>query len=252
MKLLIIPGHGAGDPGAVSIIDGRTHREAKETRAVVSALREALTGYSGLEVTVYPENKNAFEDGQYGSMSQQIYFTDFDLVIEVHFNSAAKDLRGDGRTTGTECFVPSAETDTALETAICENISALGLRNRGVKKYNWAVINRARKAGCHACLLEVCFIDDKDDMAVYLAKKTEIAQAIARAVAETYHLEKEDGDDMKRYNSMAEIPAWGQEAVKKLVLAGKLNGKGAPKDAQGYPTDMDLSEDMLRLIVMLG
>lgn len=252
MKLLLIAGHGNGDPGAVSIIDGKPYREEKETRTVVSALREALTGYSGLEVTVYPENKNAFEDGQFGSMAQQIYLAEFDLVIEVHFNSAAKDADGNGKTTGVECFVPAAEKAVRLESGICQNISSLGLRNRGVKKYNWAVINRARKAGCHACLLEVCFIDDKDDMTLYLAKKTEIAQAIARAVAETYHLEKEDEDDMKRYNSMAEIPAWGQEAVKKLVLAGKLNGKGAPKDAQGYPTDMDLSEDMLRLIVMLG
>lgn len=252
MKLLLIAGHGNGDPGAMSVIDGISYREAKETRAVVAALRGALDGYNGLEVVTYPDTKNAFEDGQAGSMAQQIYFTGFDLVIEIHFNSAAKDLRGDGRTAGIECFVPVSESDTTLETAICENIAALGLRNRGVKKYNWAVINRARKAGCHTCLLEVCFIDDKDDMKLYLAKKTEIAQAIARAVAETYHLEKEDEDDMKRYNSMAEIPAWGQEAVKKLVLAGKLNGKGAPKDAQGYPTDMDLSEDMLRLIVMLG
>lgn len=251
MKLLLIAGHGAGDPGAVSVIDGRSYREARETRAVVAALRDALAGYHDLEVTAYPEDKNAFEDGQAGSMAQQIYFTDFDLVIEVHFNSAAKDLRGDGRTTGTECFVPSAETDTTLESAMIEKISALGLRNRGVKKYNWSVINRARRSGCHACLLEVCFIDDKDDMALYLAKRTEIAQAIARAVSETYHLEKED-EEVKRYNSMAEIPAWGQEAVKKLVLTGKLSGKGAPKDAQGYPTDMDLSEDMLRLIVMLG
>ena len=252
MKLLLIAGHGNGDPGAVSIIDGKSYREEKETRAVVAALRGALDGYNGLEVVTYPETKNAFEDGQAGSMAQQIYFTGFDLVIEIHFNSAAKDLRGDGRTAGIECFVPVSESDTTLETAICENIAALGLRNRGVKKYNWAVINRARKAGCHTCLLEVCFIDDKDDMKLYLAKKTEIAQAIARAVGETYHLEMEDEDNMKRYNSMAEIPAWGQESVKKLVLAGKLRGKGAPKDAQGYPTDMDLSEDMLRLIVMLG
>ena len=197
MKLLLIAGHGNGDPGAMSVIDGISYREAKETRAVVAALRGALDGYNGLEVVTYPETKNAFEDGQAGSMAQQIYFTGFDLVIEIHFNSAAKDLRGDGRTAGIECFVPVSESDTTLETAICENIAALGLRNRGVKKYNWAVINRARKAGCHTCLLEVCFIDDKDDMKLYLAKKTEIAQAIARAVAETYHLEKEDEDDMK-------------------------------------------------------
>ncbi len=232
------------------MIDGKSYRESVETRAVVHALESALKGYNGLEVTVYPESKNAFDDGQYGAMAQQIYLAEFDLVIEVHFNSAARNLTGDGRTTGVECFVPSAETNTALERAMCENIAAIGLRNRGVKQHNWSVIARAKRAGCHACLLEVCFIDDKDDMMLYLSRREQIAEEIAKAVADTYHLEMED-EEVKRYNSMAEIPAWGQDAVKKLVLTGKINGKGAPKDAQGYPTDMDLSEDMLRLIVML-
>lgn len=62
----------------------------------------------------------------------------------------------------------------------------------------------------------------------------------------------EEGESVKRYNTMSEIPDWAQPAVKKLILAGRLNGKGAPRDSQGYPTDLDLSEDMVRLIVMLG
>ena len=55
-----------------------------------------------------------------------------------------------------------------------------------------------------------------------------------------------------RYNTLSEIPSWGQDAVKKLILSGKLNGKSGKKDSQGYPTDLDLSEDMIRLIVILG
>lgn len=55
-----------------------------------------------------------------------------------------------------------------------------------------------------------------------------------------------------RYNTLSEIPSWGQDAVKKLILSGKLKGKSGKKDSQGYPTDLDLSEDMVRLIVMMG
>ena len=56
---------------------------------------------------------------------------------------------------------------------------------------------------------------------------------------------------MKRYNTMSEIPGWAKPSVKKLCLNGKLNGKSGQKDSQGYPMDLDLSDDMLRLVVML-
>lgn len=59
-------------------------------------------------------------------------------------------------------------------------------------------------------------------------------------------------DDMqKRYNTIAELPDWAKPAVQKLCWAGKLKGKTGNKDANGFPTDLDLSEDMIRLIVML-
>lgn len=59
-------------------------------------------------------------------------------------------------------------------------------------------------------------------------------------------------DDMqKRYNTIAELPDWAKPAVQKLCWAGKLKGKSGNKDANGFPTDLDLSEDMIRLIVML-
>ena len=55
-----------------------------------------------------------------------------------------------------------------------------------------------------------------------------------------------------RYNRFEEIPAWGQPAVDRLIKAGKLKGSGAPFDKDGRPTDMNLSLDMLRLIVMFA
>lgn len=60
---------------------------------------------------------------------------------------------------------------------------------------------------------------------------------------------------MKRYQTMAEIEKaapWAVEKVQRLIQAGKLNGKSGQKDAKGNPTGLDLSEDMLRIIAMLG
>ena len=73
---------------------------------------------------------------------------------------------------------------------IVEKIAALGLKNRGVKRTNWRVIARAKASGTSSALLEVCFIDDKDDMQIYTAKKDQIAAAVATAIAEQFGLKK--------------------------------------------------------------
>lgn len=65
----------------------------------------------------------------------------------------------------------------------------------------------------------------------------------------------EEEENMQRYNTMAEIEKaapWAVEKVQRLIQAGKLNGKSGQKDAKGNPTGLDLSEDMLRIIAMLG
>ena len=54
---------------------------------------------------------------------------------------------------------------------------------------------------------------------------------------------------MKRYNTIEEIPEWGRETVVKLCARGIIKGRGAEPDAEGYPTDLDLSDDMLRMLV---
>ncbi len=51
------------------------------------------------------------------------------------------------------------------------------------------MIARAKASGTSSALLEVCFIDDKDDMQIYTAKD-QIAAAIATAIAEQFGLKK--------------------------------------------------------------
>ena len=67
---------------------------------------------------------------------------------------------------------------------------------------------------------------------------------------------KTDGgedEDMTRYNTMEEIRAgapWAADTVKKLIGLDCIRGNGAPADGDGNPTDMDLSQDMLRMLVV--
>ena len=236
MNLLLISGHGAGDPGVTATINGRAYREADEARKVTAALREALEG--SCSVTVYPTDRNAFEDYKKGTLSAVARFPQYDYVLEIHFN-ALQGGAADSRTKGVECYVTTGETGTEVEEAICRKLAALGLTNRGVKRKDWSVIRTARKAGVPAALLEVCFLDDPDDMAVYTAKFRQIVEGIAEAVREGFGLRKEKAmtyDTFKEYmeqymNELAakEPSAWSKGdrewAEKRGIIQGDTTGK---------------------------
>jgi hypothetical protein len=49
--------------------------------------------------------------------------------------------------------------------------------------------------------------------------------------------------------SLDDVPTWAEQTVKKLISKGILGGSGAT-DANGNPTELDLSLDMVRLLVM--
>ena len=49
---------------------------------------------------------------------------------------------------------------------------------------------------------------------------------------------------------MQEVPEWGRATIRKMVDKGYCKGGGAPLDKDGYPTDINLSEDMLRILVI--
>lgn len=238
MNLLLISGHGAGDPGATSYITGRTRREADETRRVTAAVAKALNGYCG--VTIYPTDRNAYDDFRKSTLAAVAQFSRYDFVLEVHFNALSQSA-ADGSTKGVECYVPTDTEDTTLPAALCRNLAVLGLRNRGVKRKNWSVIHTAQRTGTPAALLEVCFIDDPDDMAIYDARFQAAADAIAQAVISTYHLTREEVDDVTIYKTLADVPAWGRPTVEKLLEKGYLEGTG---------DGLNLEHNMLRVLVI--
>lgn len=182
MKILLISGHGAGDPGATS----QFGKEADETIYMVEEIKKTLSKYA--QVDLYPTNRNAYSDIKKGKLA--VNFANYGYVFEVHFNACVNDTKGNGVTTGTEIFVTTAEKTVGVENRVLKAIAAFGLKNRGVKRKNYTVIARAKAAGVSSALLETCFIDDKDDMQIYANKKAQIAEAIAIAIAEQFVLKK--------------------------------------------------------------
>lgn len=196
MKILLISGHGAGDSGACATIKGVKYKEATETITMVKLIEKELKKYA--DVDLYPTDRNAFQDIKNGCL--KVNFKKYDYVLEIHFNACVNDLKGNGKTTGTEIYVPKSESVTDTEKAIVNAIAKFGLKNRGVQKYNWTVTTRAHNAGVQSSLVEICFIDDADDMKIYNAKKEEIAQAIADAIISTNNL-KADKPKSKTNNT---------------------------------------------------
>lgn len=88
-----------------------------------------------------------------------------DLDISFHQNAAKVDP-GDGKTKGVEVFVYSknSEAYAAAERA-CAKLSALGFTNRGVKISTGLYV--LKHTHSPAMLIEVGFVDDKDDANLY-------------------------------------------------------------------------------------
>lgn len=102
-----------------------------------------------------------------------------DLDVSIHFNACRKD-KGDGKTKGVEVLVYNKRGNAAkyAEVIAKEVANALGVTNRGVKENK--SLYYLRKTNAPALLIEVCFVDDKDDVKKYDPDK--VAEAIVKAI----------------------------------------------------------------------
>ncbi|MGO5027498.1 N-acetylmuramoyl-L-alanine amidase [Candidatus Agathobaculum pullicola] len=195
MNILLIAGHGGTpyDPGAC----GCGYTEAVETRRLATAVAPMLRKY-GFNVTMYDQSNDAYKVLRSGG---SLPLFGIGYVLEIHLNAGVSDKDGNGATTGTEVLVHTAESGVSVEQAICRRISALGFKNRGVKRRdNLQVMNTVHRAGISHALVEICFIDDADDMKLYKTKFYDIAHAIADGVAEGFGktVQKEDDEVVEK------------------------------------------------------
>lgn len=103
--------------------------------------------------------------------------------ISLHFN-ACFHSPADGKSKGIEALVYKTGGDAEkIAKAVCNKVSnATGLTNRGVKiRTDLYFLKRTNKP---AVLIEICFVDDQDDVKIYKANKDLIAKKIAKAIAQ--------------------------------------------------------------------
>lgn len=225
-KILLIAGHGNGDSGAV----GCGFKEADLTREMVRLISNKLLPCATVDIADTSKNWFDYVCKKGGSLITKGY----DYALEIHFNACVNDTKGNGITTGTEIYVTTSEKGTSVEQAIVDNIAVLGLKNRGVKRYNWGLINYIKKQGVSSALLETCFIDDADDMKIYTAKKDKIAEAVAKGIIDGFKLKKEGGNvSVERFTDIK--GNFAESQINEIVDMGIMQGTGNNKFEPNEP-----------------
>lgn len=166
-------GHNKIVPGASSYLNEVTE-DRKVTAGVIKLLK--AQGHTVYDCT---DNVGKTQSANLANIVAKCNKHTAALDISIHFNAAKKDS-GDGKTKGTEVFVYSSSSKAkAAAKRVCKKLAALGFTNRGVKVSKGLYVLKNTKSP--AMLIEVCFVDDKDDANLY--NKVGV-DAICKAIAE--------------------------------------------------------------------
>lgn len=177
MRIGIDMGHTLSGEGTGS--QGCGYKEQNLTRELGKIVIEMLKkeGHTVYDCTVDKSSNNAQQliDRVNKANKQPL-----DLFVSIHFNACVNDVKGDGRTTGTEVLLHSMSSKAKpYAERIVKKIANVGLKNRGVKTHNAYVLKHTKAP---ALLIETCFIDDRDDMNVYLKSPKKVAKAIVEGI----------------------------------------------------------------------
>lgn len=203
--VVLDPGHGGGDPGAVA----NGLYEKNLTLKIAQYCKAELEQYSGIEVymtrdrdsdvggsTATQELQNRVNVGKkYGA----------DLLISIHINA--------GGGTGAEVYYPNNNYNSSIgsqggsaATKIQAELTALGLYNRGTKIRNavndkypngsaadyYGIIRMSKLAGFPGLIVEHAFIDNKNDAAFLKSEANlkKLGVADATGIAKYFGLSK--------------------------------------------------------------
>jgi N-acetylmuramoyl-L-alanine amidase len=240
-SFVISSAHSAKISGAVGIIS-----EVTESRRVVSRVAEYLRQLDAT-VTTFNDDVSTTVSANISAIVSFHNRQSRDLDISVHFN----EFKTTDNPMGTEVLYRN-QNERGIAAKVSDAIAqAGGFIDRGAKqRLDLGFLNGVNKP---AILIEVCFVDSVRDVELYRANFDKICLAIAETISGKNLIGDEDKmtqerfnqmlkDAIKVYNTVEEVPQWAKTTVKKMVDKGYLQGSGK---------GLNLTEDMIRLLVIL-
>jgi N-acetylmuramoyl-L-alanine amidase len=229
MKINIHAGHGKQDSKSCGAYTSMLY-ESVENRLIKDELIEILKrkGCTVYDCTVdYPSSQSDCIN----KIVKKCNSNNVDLDISIHFNSGRNDLKGDSKTGGVECILYSENNALPYALRICKEIASLGFTNRGIK-YN-KTLGVLKNTKAPAIIVEVCFVDDKDDVDLY--KKINY-KVVAKAIAEGILNEKIGDDNMEVKNLKVKINGTYYE-IEGLVVNDRNYIKVRDLEKAGFKID---------------
>ena len=165
VKVFVICGHGAGDPGACAA--------GQSEAALVRKLAARMKALGGSEVQIADMSRNWYADNGIGRGQCPKGVP----VIELHMDSAGAGARG------AHVIIKAGFKPDAVDNALADRVCAIlpGRSQRIVGRSDLANPNRAARLGINYRLLEVGFITDATDLGIFNGRMDEIARAILGA-----------------------------------------------------------------------
>ena len=199
--IVLDPGHGGGDPGAI----GGGIREDQVNFKLAQYAKEELEQYEGVKVylTRYNDNLSIYDRVEIAKSYQA------DLLVSMHINSGAG-----GSARGVAIWVTQDKTKVqyyqkAAEAAqiMLNSISSLGIQNNGVQTRSgqpdewydsgvvqdyYGIIRYAQRVELRSLLVEHCYIDNAQDRTFIDSDEDirRLAQADVRGIVEAYQLNR--------------------------------------------------------------
>ena len=165
-KLFVIPGHGAGDPGA----GGNGYDEAERVRALATKIKQ----YGGDNVILADFSRNYYADNGISSLS----LPSDTCIVELHMDSGPSSAKG-GHVI-IQAGVGGADSyDRKLEALMKKYFP--GRANTIVERSDLANPARAAARGFNYRLVENGFISNAGDVATFNSKMDEIAKGYCEA-----------------------------------------------------------------------
>lgn len=222
--IVLDPGHGGADSGAVKTWDGVTYNESEINQVIANACKEELSKNSN--VTVYL-TRSSRDEALHGTVAEDLVWRSeyaksvgADLYVSLHCNSSPYSDRR-----GVEVYVPNSNYNSqvynvgkSVGEAIYNKLKSLGISGIGVKTKDsengttyddgstadyYAVIRNCKERNIPGMIVEHAYLSNPADASTYFGtwdKCKALGKADAQAIATKIGLlqENRSGDTVKK------------------------------------------------------